>query len=346
MGAIDISAGHYISQNEVFADICNYVLFDGKEVLKPESLREADGKEAGMPYGKAQKILPVQKYRDILKECVVKDTEFASIIMVGIENQAEIHYAMPVKNMVYDALDYAAQVSYRAREHRKAGTQMNSAEFLSGMQKGERIKPVITLVVYLGAEKWDAPRKLSEMLDIQNKSILHFICDYRVNLIVPQEIEDFEKFHSNIRYVLEFIKASKDKNAVKQLMEREKEVFSKMDLETAYLIGKCTNIPIETECEGGNVNMCQAWEDQRKEGEEAGRIEGRAEGEYKKLVIQVCKKLQKGYNMPTIADMLEEEVEMIEEICAVAKDFAPEYDTELILEKLLERRRCVVSSGK
>ena len=40
-------------------------------------------------------------------------------ILYGAENQAEIHYAMAVKNNLYDALEYAGQVEEAAKSHRK-----------------------------------------------------------------------------------------------------------------------------------------------------------------------------------------------------------------------------------
>lgn len=40
-------------------------------------------------------------------------------VLYGVENQAEIHYAMAVKNNLYDALEYAGQVEKIARAHRK-----------------------------------------------------------------------------------------------------------------------------------------------------------------------------------------------------------------------------------
>ena len=40
-------------------------------------------------------------------------------VLYGAENQAEIHYAMAVKNNLYDALEYAGQVEEAAKSHRK-----------------------------------------------------------------------------------------------------------------------------------------------------------------------------------------------------------------------------------
>ena len=50
---------------------------------------------------------------------------------------------------------------------------------------------------------------------------------------------------------------------------------------------------------------------------------------------QVCRKLAKGMEAAAIADMLEEEEDVIQDICNVAKRYALEYDIESITEKLL-----------
>ena len=40
-------------------------------------------------------------------------------VLYGAENQAEIHYAMPVKNNLYDALEYAEHMEGAAKSHRR-----------------------------------------------------------------------------------------------------------------------------------------------------------------------------------------------------------------------------------
>ena len=64
---------------------------------------------------------------------------------------------------------------------------------------------------------------------------------------------------------------------------------------------------------------------------------GISQGENRKLVSQVCKKLKKGYSADAIADMLEEEAEMIQNICDIAECFAPDYDVEKICRELTLR---------
>lgn len=76
---------------------------------------------------------------------------------------------LPVKNMVYDALEYAGQVENSARSHREARQwPSTSGEYLTGFYKDDRLIPVITTVVYFGSDTWKAPRSLHEMLSVQD----------------------------------------------------------------------------------------------------------------------------------------------------------------------------------
>lgn len=45
MGTKDSKAKEYLSDNTRFSEICNYVLFDGEKVIKPENLKECDTTE-------------------------------------------------------------------------------------------------------------------------------------------------------------------------------------------------------------------------------------------------------------------------------------------------------------
>ena len=94
-------------------------------------------------------------------------------LLLGIEDQSEPHFAMPVKNMVYDALEYAGQVENSARSHREAKQwPSTSVEYLTGFYKNDRLIPVIAIVVYFGSDTWNAPRSLHEMLSVQDPEIL------------------------------------------------------------------------------------------------------------------------------------------------------------------------------
>ena len=72
------------------------------------------------------------------------------------------------------------------------------------------MKPVITLVIHFGADEWDAPLSLHEMMEVRSKKLLHYIQDYRIHLIDPANLteEDLVKFTSSLREGFLFFMAS------------------------------------------------------------------------------------------------------------------------------------------
>lgn len=67
-----------------------------------------------------------------------------------------------------------------------------------------------------------------------------------------------------------------------------------------------------------------------EKGLEKGLRQGLKEGEKRKLIEQVCRKLKKGKKPETIADELEEDIEVTRSICKVAELYAPEYNCDKI----------------
>ena len=126
---------NYMKENRVFADAFNYLLYNGQQMIQPEKLREIDTTEMAILQGgdqKHQDSETVQKYRDILKKTVVKEDGETVYLLLGVENQTDIHYAMPVRNLIYDALQYGKQVSDITAENRKTGKKRSGGEYLSG----------------------------------------------------------------------------------------------------------------------------------------------------------------------------------------------------------------------
>ena len=73
-----------------------------------------------VPYGADDASVPEQKYRDVLNLLHAMTDGDAAYCVKGIENQAEIHYALPVRNGVYDFLQLSHQVSEAANSHKRA----------------------------------------------------------------------------------------------------------------------------------------------------------------------------------------------------------------------------------
>ena len=91
MGKKDTITKKYMRNPVIFADAFNKYLYHGRQVIKPEKLRELDVAEIAVPYGNDGAGVPEQRYRDILK-LVMTDGNTAYCIL-GIEGQRNgIHH--------------------------------------------------------------------------------------------------------------------------------------------------------------------------------------------------------------------------------------------------------------
>ena len=277
MGKIDTETKAFISNPARFADAFNYLLYDGQPVIKPEDLKPLDTAEIAIPYGNNVRAHK-QKYRDVLKLLTAMQDGEAIYAVVGVENQSFVNYAMPVKTMDYDATSYVEQVIAAKRAYGKED-KLTSEEFLSGFRKGDKLMPVITLVIYFGASEWDGPMSIHDMLNTKNERLLRFVPDYRINLIAPAQVpdEDFEKFSTDFRDVLQFIKCSKDEESLSRLAEYN-ERFLRMNPETSELINLITDSKLKLNVEEGTVNMCQAIQQMREHSEAIGVAKGKVAG--------------------------------------------------------------------
>ena len=153
MGKKDNVTKTYMKNSAVFADAFNFYVYNGEQVLKPEDLKELDTAESVIIFdtaGSKQISESKQKYRDVLKSAVFMRNNKTVYAVFGIENQSEVHYAMPVRCFVYDAMQYDRQVhnSPNHSNNKKNGSTSSNTTYLSGFSKEDRLTPVITLVVY------------------------------------------------------------------------------------------------------------------------------------------------------------------------------------------------------
>ena len=206
MGLRDTLEKQYLRSNKRFADAFNYFLYDGEQVVDPDKLREIDSTEIATPYGKDGAKSPIQRFRDQIMTWEVLQAmadERTVYVVLGAEAQDKVHYAAPVKDGLYDFMNYAKQVSEASASYRKKGgitdttqtdavsanrddsssqddkdgtsqgsatdigddgtIRVTSGEFLSGFHKGDHLMPVVTLMVYFGSGEWDGPMSIHEM---------------------------------------------------------------------------------------------------------------------------------------------------------------------------------------
>lgn len=273
MGKLDILTKNYLSQNEIFADAFNYLIYDGESVIVPEELQELDPTETAV-IGEKGSAIANQKIRDILKLCTIKHSKNTTMILLGIESQAAIHYAMPVRNYLYDALNYDAQVGTVRKKHLKKMDMGSGMELLSRFTKEDRLTPIITLCICFSKEKWDAPRSLYDMFDRIDPQMQRYVNDYRLNLITPSEVKDFNRFTSELGMVLEFIHYSEDREKIRDIINSNVR-YQHVGSSSVDMINAFTDANIsKPEAEGGQVNMCTAIKELIEEGREEGRTEG------------------------------------------------------------------------
>ena len=281
----------YVKDAGVFADIFNYYIYGGRQVILPEQLTERDSTKIALPYGADGAVVPVQKFRDVQKLYAAMTDGKMEYVLYGAENQAEIHYAMPVKNNLYDALEYAGQVEEAAKSHRKemkrkkeegesfaeeCGKTPSPGEFLSGFWVEDRLIPSITVTIFFGSEEWDGPLSLFEMMDVSDPDVLACMDNYHVRLIAPAQMTDEEimKFQSSLREVMLFIKYSKDKENLSRVLVTNEKRFRELERRAADVIETITNSGIKYDESEEVVDVCQAIREIRMEERKIGEQDG------------------------------------------------------------------------
>lgn len=286
----------YVKDTGVFADIFNYFIYGGRQVILPEQLTERDATKIALPYGADGAVVPVQKFRDVQKLYAAMTDGKMEYVLYGVENQSEVHYAMAVRNNLYDALEYAGQVEEAAKLHRKEMRRQKEkdgaderkkpsggGEFLSGFWKNDRLIPSITVTVFFGSEEWDGPLSLLDMMDVSDPEVLSCLNDYSVRLIAPAQMTDGEimKFQSSLREVMLFIKYSKDRENLNRVLETNEKRFRRVERRAVDVIEAITNSGIKYEDDEEAVDMCQAIQEIRREERRLGELEGERKGELK-----------------------------------------------------------------
>ena len=72
----------------------------------------------------------------------------------------------------------------------------------------------------------------------------------------------------------------------------------------------------------------------RAEGKEEGVKEGIKEGDMFRLVRQICRKLERGKDLATICDVVEEQETIVKPIYDIAIGYAPDYSPGKVMEQL------------
>lgn len=148
----DLTEKNLVEEAEVFSDISNVNLYDGRNVIQPEDLE----------------LLPQEMYykdsegkpAKVMADVRMRWRKNGSVIaMIQIENQSEINNIMPIRDLGYIFNNYNEQIKEHQRENERNGRRFYARE----LGDDERLQPVITFVLYYGKEG-----KLKHPEEVQN----------------------------------------------------------------------------------------------------------------------------------------------------------------------------------
>ena len=154
---------NYWRDNEQFADLFNAVLFNGEQVIMPEELEDEDTDESIITEHRTSSKT-IEAFRDNIKIQKVSSANGIQFVLLGLEHQEHIHYAMPMRVMGYDYSSYKKQYDNHAKNY-KTSQGMDEDEYLSRMRRTDKLMPVVTILIYYGEKPWDGALSLHGMLE-------------------------------------------------------------------------------------------------------------------------------------------------------------------------------------
>ena len=298
LGKLDAVSKQYFGRQDAFADVFNYLLFDGKQVIRPDDLKELDSNQVAVLL-KDKDLQEIQKQRDLFRLWTAMTDGHAIFILLGAEIQGSVHYAMPIKAGLYDFITYDDQLSEIASRnrqlHKTKEFELEGGEYLYGFRKDDRVKLVITATIYVGKETWDGPLKLSDIIEEESRKYL--INDYKLCLLSATDLpeQDFGKFKTELGDIMRFVK-HQGEDVDKLIEQTNHKIYSP---EAAAFVKEAANMDLDFEVKNGGVDMCEA-------------LERRYSKERQTAKDQMIKKLlQNGVDESIIADSANVTVEYV-----------------------------------
>ena len=279
MGTKDTTQKRLEDFEDIFADISNVLLYDGEDVIKENELETVTAKDT---YTVEQQIHEVE--RDVAKRWRYHSLH---ISLIGLENQTNPDYKMPLRVICYDGASYRAQLN---------------------AEESKKTYPVITLVLYMGTEKhWTAPKQLTDCFKCDER-LSKFISNYKINVVELAWLSDEQimKFKTEFRNFVELLRDTrlgrkpqyspiqlKHVHELLQLMR----VMSDND-EYEQLLKQTTNNLKQNKLKGDEITMKKivslGFDEARAEARAAGLAEGEAQEKFAtaKRMLALGKSLQ------------------------------------------------------
>lgn len=328
----DLILKNFWKDNDRFADLFNACLFGGEQILKSEDLIEVDSDFSSLVKLNTH-AETLQKVLDVVK----KTAHGVDFVILGIENQQKIHYAMPLRHMIGDAFSYLKEFNEIAAKNAKEKEWKSADEFLSKFKKADRLHPMITLCIYYGEDEWDGPRSLADMLNI-SEEFKPLVSDYKFNLIEVRKSEDLKFRNKDVSTIFDITRFIYNRE-----YDKINYIYKKQTIPTelGLVIGAITETQkiiddaLKLEKKGEQMNMCKALEELEEKGRQEGEVKGKEKGVILALIMLVQKKVKKNKGLSQIAEEAEEDEEIIRPIYEMIKKY-PEKTTQEIYELIYQ----------
>ena len=252
LGSKDITEKTLEAYNDVFADIVNGLLFQGRPVIQEYALTDAQPFSMYKADGKLH-----EQERDVAKYWNQTSSKCISvrIAFLGFENQTKYEKDLPLRVIGYDGAAYRAELSQDDRY------------------------PVITLVLYFGDERWGKNRSIYDTIEIP-KEFMPYVSDYRINVFeiahLPEEAINY--FHSDFRIVVDYFVHKRENPDYRPT---DPDAFKHVD-EVLKLLAALTHddrfVEVLDEEGGKPRNMCEVLDRVEAKGEARGEARGEAKG--------------------------------------------------------------------
>ncbi|MFG6329225.1 MAG: transposase [Lachnospiraceae bacterium] len=266
MGEKDITEKTLEAYNDVFADIINVLLFNGKQTVKENELEDAIVRY----HYKADKGKLHEMERDTAKYW--KDSNIR-IACIGYENQTAPDTDAPLRGAAYDGSEYRRQM---LADYEK----ITDADGIKKVIKKRKPRyPVITLFLYFGYKKqWDKPLELHGCLDIPEE-LKPYVNNYKINLfeIAYLTEEQVSLFKSDFRIVADYFVQMRKNNHYVAKPETIKHVHELLEL-MSVLTDDRRFMDVCGVIEKEDVNMCEVLDQIENRGIEQGIKQGMEQG--------------------------------------------------------------------
>lgn len=272
----------FFSDNERYADLINGIGCRGKQIVCRDDLEELDtqtGIWRNLRLVRERKSVRFSHWngiRDMLRK-VALGINFA---VIGVENQEEIDYRLPLRIMSYDIGEYERQAARIRKEIRRNHSGLKPGEYLYGFRKDSRLYPVVTFILYSGSEDWDGALNLHGIIDFEDipQDLVELVNDYHMHLVEIRKLKNTDVFRTDVRQVFDFIRYSGDSEKLKDLVMNDR-YYQDMDEDAFDVVVTYTKAEELIQVKDyhrkdGKVDMCEALTTLIKEGEVRGKAEG------------------------------------------------------------------------